>query len=176
MKLLKSFIETKLPKLLSLDLQNLLIIKEADIECCAYFHLRKFLGERKSWKILARKHVSYKKSINFVDILIFEREKPRIAIELKWGKTDIGEKDRKSLITARKELRVDKAYWISALPPKKYVPPQQEDNIHKIIVTLNLTDKKLEKEKWKKDRANYMKEMSPGDGQAAADEGSVAIF
>ena len=51
---INNFIRNDLPGKLQKDLQALKIVKEADIECSAYFHLRKFIGERTDWKILAR--------------------------------------------------------------------------------------------------------------------------
>lgn len=162
---IESFIRTQLPELLSRDLHKLRIVKEADIECCAYFHLRKLMGESSSWKVLARKHVPH--TGYYVDILIFEKKTPRIAIELKWGKKKIGKKDRASLESALSQLGVNKAYWISALPSNKYASPPREEseryNLHQIIVPLELSDNKLKA--WKVARAQYRNQMTQGAGR-----------
>jgi hypothetical protein len=43
-------------------------------------------------------------------------KKARIAIEIKWGRKNISEKDRKALASARKNLRVRKTYFYSVMP------------------------------------------------------------
>lgn len=162
----ESFIRTQLPILLSRDLWKLRMVKEADLECCAYFHLRRFLGEKTTWKALARKHVPH--TGYYIDILIFEEQTPRIAIELKWGKREIGKKDRASLESALDQLGVNKAYWISALPSNQYTAPPREEGdrytLHQIIVPLELSDDELLD--WKKSRAQYRNEMTQGNGRS----------
>ncbi len=106
---LKNFIEDGIRQLLQCDLRELKIIKEADIECCTYYHLRRFIGDDHRWKVLARKHSPTKR---YTDLLIFFEKKPCIAIELKWDKKKMSKKDRRSLMAARRKLSVDKAYFI----------------------------------------------------------------
>lgn len=161
----ENFIRTQLPVLLALDLRELRIVKEADLECCAYFHLRKFFGEKTTWKALARKHVPH--TGHYIDILIFEEHTPQIAIDLKWGKKEIGKKDRASLESALDQLGVNKAYWISALPSNQYTTPPREEGdrytLHQIIVPLELSDEALPG--WKKARAQYRSKMAIGTGR-----------
>lgn len=97
------------------DLADLHIIKEADLRSCIYFHLRKFLDRNNDWRVYSEKRVP--QTGHIIDLLICERSakgfKPRLAIELKWNRTRIPDKDRKSLIKAIKQLHVHKAYFIS---------------------------------------------------------------
>ena len=141
----ESFIRTQLPILLSRDLWKLRMVKVADLECCAYFHLRRFFDENTTWKVFARKHAPH--TGYYIDILIFEEKTLQIAIELKWGKRKIGKKDRASLESALVQLGVNKAYWISALPSNQYTTPPREDGdrytLHQIIVPLELSDDDL---------------------------------
>lgn len=154
------FIRAQLPILLALDLRQLRIVKEANLECCAYFHLRKFFGEKTTWNALARMHVPH--TGHYIDILIFEEQIPRIAIELKWGKKEIGKKDRASLKSALTKLGVNKAYWFSALPSNQYSTQLREEGdrytLHQIIVPLELTEEDLPG--WKKARAQYRSKMA----------------
>lgn len=34
------------------DLENLRIVKEADVECAVYHHLRRYIGEGRKWRVL----------------------------------------------------------------------------------------------------------------------------
>src|SRR5437879_9086644 len=77
------------------DLQGLRIVKEADIECAVYYHLRRFIGKDPKWRVFARKHARL--TGHYIDLLIFKKYRPVIAIELKWNRQDIGGKDRRAL-------------------------------------------------------------------------------
>lgn len=109
----ENFIRKELCAKLQKDLRHLRMVKEADLECCVYFHLRNKLAVDANWKIFARKHA--KPTGHFIDLLIFKRAKPKLAIELKWNKANISEKDTDSLQKAIDHLRVHKAYFISTI-------------------------------------------------------------
>lgn len=111
----ESFIKRKekLQKKLQEDFRSLKIAREADLECCCYYHLRKFLKRDPHWKVFARRHAPL--TSHYIDILIFYKTKPEIAIELKRDKKHIDNKDRKSLVASLSKLGVRKAYFISTL-------------------------------------------------------------
>lgn len=160
----ETFLRKRLPEKLHRDLRGLRIVKEADVECAAYFHLRRFLGEDPRWRVLARKHVSI--TGHYVDLLIFKRERPVVAIELKWGKRRIGKKDKKSLGAALKKLRVNKVYWFSALafaPSDRSAKNGTEKYVfHQKLVTPRLSGEALKK--WKDERARFRGKMGVGKG------------
>jgi hypothetical protein len=157
-----AFIRTKLPKKLKKDLLELRMMKEADLECRAYYHVSRFLLRQPEWKIFARK---YSPTEHFIDLLLFKNQYPRIAIELKWNKTGITEKDRKSLHRAIETLGVQKAYFITTLiGGKKYQRITKKDYWEKgaligIYVPLSLNGEKLKR--WKEQRQVFMKNMQP---------------
>jgi hypothetical protein len=99
------------------DFQQLKFVREADVECAAYYHLRRYIGEDPKWRVFARKHVQL--TGHYIDLLIFSDEFPVIALELKWGQVNIEKKDRDSLYTALTKLKVQKAYWLSVLSSDK---------------------------------------------------------
>jgi len=109
----ESFIRRELRGKLERDLRVLNIVKEADLECCAYYFLRRYLRRDPSWQILAHRHS--KRTGHYLDLLIFRKLKPRIAIEFKWNPRSISEKDRGSLRKAIKKLQVNKAYFVCAV-------------------------------------------------------------
>jgi hypothetical protein len=158
-----SFIRHKLPRKLLADLHALKIVKEADIECSAYFHLRKFLGERTDWRVLARKHAPA--TGHFIDLLLFQNDIPAIAIELKWAKKTIGDKDRASLEKALDDLKVQKAYWISmTLGENLEGKPERNDGdqyrLFQIVIPLGL--KGQPRADWITRRKIFRQEMKEG--------------
>ncbi|MHB8406471.1 MAG: hypothetical protein ACYDCJ_13750 [Gammaproteobacteria bacterium] len=174
---IQTFIRKQLPVKLRRDLQYLRIVKEADVECAAYHHLRNFIGESRRWRVLARKHVP--RTGHYVDLLIFKDYSPAIALELKWGQTDIGVKDRHSLNGCLKDLGVHKAYWLSALASKKKKRRWTKENdekgvMHRIIVRLQLPDGKLKK--WTAHRKLLRSDMPVGSGRRLTQrEANVAV-
>lgn len=160
----ETFLRKRLPEKLHRDVRGLRIVKEADVECAAYFHLRRFLGEDPRWRVLARKHVPI--TGRYVDLLIFKRERPVVAVELKWGKRRIGEKDKKSLSAALEKLGVNKAYWFSALasaPSDRSAKDETEKYVfHQKLVTPRLSGEAFEK--WKGKRARFRGKMGVGKG------------
>jgi hypothetical protein len=65
------FLTSALPGKLKKDLLALKMIKEADLECCAYHHLRRFLKGDSTWKVFVRKHSLH--TGHFIDLIIFRR-------------------------------------------------------------------------------------------------------
>lgn len=156
-----SFINNELPLKLQNDLQSLKIIKEADVECCAYYHFRQLFGDQSEWRVLARKHA--KLTGHFVDLIIFDNDIPVIAIELKWNKSSISSKDRKSLESAIKWLGVHKAYWISMTMSSTVSEIERLDTdkyqLFQKVIPLDLDDEN--KKEWTKRRKSFMAEMKP---------------
>lgn len=110
----ESFVKHTLKNDLREDLRNRRILKEGDVECCAYYHLRKFLKPDDNWRVFARK---FSPNTGFyTDLVIFHGSKARVAIEIKWGRTKISKKDRRALASARKHLRVKKTYFYCVMP------------------------------------------------------------
>lgn len=162
---IQTFIRKRLPDKLRRDLVGLRIVKEADVECAAYHHLRHFTGEDSRWRVLARKHV--KRTGHYVDLLIFKNYRPVIAVEFKWGKTQIGKKDRRSLLRALKNLGVNKAYWLSTVSSDKpgapfSKKPVEKGVLHRIIVRLGLSGPELAV--WKQSRRRLREQMTIGRG------------
>ena len=151
---LETFLRKRLRTKLRHDLRLLRIVKEADVECAAYYHIRRFLGEDPRWRVLARKYV--RGTGHYVDLLIVKRTHPVIAVELKWDRHQIGKKDKKSLSGALKRLHVNKVYWLSALskahvrPVRTKKKPSEKYVFHHVLVTHGLTGAKFER--WKKER------------------------
>ena len=156
------FIKHDLPLKIQKDLLNHKIVKEADIECSTYFHLRRFIGEGTDWRILARKHAPA--TGHYIDLLLFNGHHPAIAIELKWAKKNIGEKDRRSLQRALEELKVQKAYWISAtMDEHKALTEREYTDRHKLFqITIPLGLGKDEKKEWLSKRKKFRNDMETG--------------
>jgi len=114
LSMVENFPKTGLQKLLREDVQHHRIFKEADLECCFYFHLRTRLEKDKRWRIFGRKHS--RKTGHYTDLVVYKRYTPCIAIELKWRKDKLGKKDRSALCKALSNLKVKKAYFFSILP------------------------------------------------------------
>ena len=163
---IESFVRKRLTAKLLRDLEYLRIVKEADVECAAYHHLRKFIGESRRWRVLARKHVP--RTGHYVDILIFKDFRPALALELKWGQTNIGRKDRHSLNACLQDLGVHKAYWLSARASQKKKERWLKETIekgvmHRIIVRLELSEAKLKD--WRANRKLLRSDMPLGHGR-----------
>jgi hypothetical protein len=167
---LEAFIRHILPEKLRKDLHTFHIIREADLACCVYFHLRRFLHSDRSWKVFAERH-SYVTG-HFIDVLIFREglenskkcQRPRIAIELKWNWNRISKKDRASLDKCIDLLGLDKAYFITVFTKKKeyhrIVKTNQEKfRLFEVHVPLGLHGQALKD--WKDGRKLFIK-MSLG--------------
>lgn len=158
-KEVEQFISNKLKKNLRDDLRNFRIVREADIECCAYYHLRRFAHS--GWRILARKHV--KKTGHFVDFVLFRNGMPEIAIELKWWRSEIDDKDRDSLGQMLK-FPVKKAYFICVIPDSSRYTKlgHNKTKLEKgrlIEIRIGLKWKKSRVDVWKKKRKRYTDQM-----------------
>jgi hypothetical protein len=169
----EKFLKRELPPKLRSDIRRLNIVKEGDLECCVYYHLRKYLHTDKSWRVFARRLCYH--TGHYIDILIFRekrrhedrRQIPRIAIELKWNKKAISQKDRKSLGKSLKRLRVNKAYFITTLiGPVKYTKMAKKEHekyaLHELAIRFNPEEEKLKK--WKANREKFRKKMIIGKG------------
>ena len=108
------FVKHTLKDNLQKDLRSLRILKEGDVECCTYYHLRKVLKPDPNWRVFARKFSPLTRF--YTDLVIFHRKKAKIAIEIKWRKNEISKKDRKALASTRKNLRVKKMYFYCVMP------------------------------------------------------------
>lgn len=149
----------KLRQKLREDLRSLKIAREADIECCCYYRLRKFLKKDPRWKVFARRYA--KRTGRYIDILIFHDAKPKIAIELKYNRKHIDKKDRKSLRAGIKRLGAGKAYFITTLVGTDPVYQQVNKNrwerrrLVEIPVILKMSKEKLMR--WKLERKKLRK-------------------
>jgi hypothetical protein len=149
------------------DLRSLRIVKEADIETCAYYHLRRYLKRDPRWTILARFFA--RRTGHYVDLVIFRNSKPRVAIELKWNRREIAGKDRKSLNKALERLRglgAKKAYALTLLRNeddyKKSVKTTREKyRLHEIRVGLRWSPQRIRV--WEGQRKQLQQKMEPGN-------------
>lgn len=165
---LENFIRHRLKTKLRNDLVALRITKEADAECCMFFHLRRTLPSKGPWKVLARKHS--RRTGHYIDLLVFKRRRPRIAIEIKWNRKRMSRKDRKSLDLALTKLKVNKAYFVSVGPDLSTFKPIQKKGIeryklHEIPVDLGF-GKGRRLVRWKAERNLYGKLMSAGKAKS----------
>lgn len=164
----EGFMRHELRSKLRNDLAALRITKEADAECCLFYHLRRTLPTKGAWKVLARKYA--KRTGYYIDILLFEGYDPRLAVEIKWNKKRISKKDRKSLDCALTLLRVKKAYFISVGPDlSKYKKLRRKKNIeknrlHEIPIYLSAHSRKKLKD-WKADRNRFGGAMRSGSAK-----------
>jgi len=163
LRALQAFVRDELPLKLGKDLQNHRVTMEADLEVCAYYHLRRYLRRDPLWRIFARKRVP--QTGYFVDLLIFRRKFPRLALELKWNRGKISAKDRHSLSRAVDTLGVNKAYFLATCV--RSAPYQQikktDVEKHKVFeVIISLPFGRDELVEWKRTRRLFKKEMSPG--------------
>jgi hypothetical protein len=160
---LQTFVRHDLRLRLRKDLRNLKIVKEADLECASYYHLRRFISSDDRWRILARKHAQ--QTGHFIDLLIFKNARPRIAIELKWRRKAISRKDLRSLRASLKKLSVNKAYFVCAIPNEsqyKKLRKSVRDKylLHECVVGLNWTPTQVQV--WEQLRRHFTKEMRSG--------------
>lgn len=162
---IEDFLLKDLPTRIRQDLTDLRIIKESDLECCIYYHLRVLLQDDNDWRVLARRYSP--QTGHYPDFLIFQRSKPRISIELKWNKGHISKKDRSSLGKCISELGIDRAYFITTLIDKKYETTEKTEiekiRLREITIALGLTGSELER--WQAKRKRFKR--TSGDDTAA---------
>ena len=166
---LETFIRRNLPEKLRKDLIDFHIIREADIACCVYFHLRKFLHSDRTWRVFAERYSEITGHI--IDIVIFREgledskkcQSPRIALELKWNWNRISRKDRVSLNKCIKLLGLEKVYFISLYTKKnKHTVAKTEDEKFRLFekyIPLGLQGQALKD--WRAERKLFTK-MSLG--------------
>ncbi|MBT9549576.1 MAG: hypothetical protein IV088_01900 [Hydrogenophaga sp.] len=162
----QSYVRKKIPALLRKDLKAYRLLRESDVECATYMHLRRLLDVDQSWTVTARRHVP--QTGRFVDIVIFHETTPKIAIELKWGLREIDPKDRDSLGEAINVLGVNKAYWISAAVLGKPAVPlakqaHEKYSLHVICVRAELLDEQVKH--WESFRDSLRSKLEPGTGR-----------
>jgi hypothetical protein len=136
------FVRRTLRPKLTEDLQALRIVKEADIECCAYYHLRLFLRKDPRWNILARYFA--RNTEHYIDLVIFRKSKPKIAIEIKWNRKIITEKDRESLRRSLYPLGAKKVYCLTVLRDRSLYEKMsklkaEKYRLHEILVGLDVS-------------------------------------
>ena len=161
------FMRNELKTKLRNDLAASRITKEADAECCLFYHLRRTLPADGGWKVLARKHT--RRTGYYIDLLVFKGYRPRIAVEIKWNRKEMPKKDRRSLNTALRRLRVDKAYFVSVGPDlsgyKERPKNEMEKNrLFEVPIYLGLRSRR-ELQKWKANRNRFGKAMSRGSAK-----------
>ncbi len=160
------FIENGMRRELQKDLHNLKMIKEAEFQSCAYYHLRKFLRGDKRWRVCTERYVPTTK--HYVDILIFCDKSPAIAIELKWNSDRLRRKDRHSLHASLTKLRVSKAYFVTTRidqPEYKERPKHgiEKNRLVEFTIPLGLSGSKFER--WKDERKLYRGRMTKADSE-----------
>ena len=159
----ESFVSESLPRRLKRDLRALRMVKEADLESCAFYHLRRYLRRDPTWNVYVRKHSIH--TGHYIDLILFRRGFPRIAIELKWNRARMSRKDRRSLRRAIRILRVNKGYFITTLiGAKEYQKirkvPLEKKRMMEIVIPLPVEGRGLED--WKDKRKAFMSRMQRG--------------
>jgi hypothetical protein len=98
---------------------------------------------------------------------MLRKGRPRIAIEIKWNKNEMSPKDRHSLNSALRKMRVNKAYFVSVGPDitkscysKLEKNPHENHRLHEVIVGLDYEAKKIKD--WKRKRHFLGKRMRLG--------------
>ena len=171
------FVKKELSKRIEEDLKALRLVREADVQCAAYMYLRKRLDSDPNWHVLAEFHAP--QTSKFIDLVLFQKSVPRIAIEIKWGRKNMGKKDRESLRTALTKLGVNKAYWLSASVLGEPPPPLEKLDhekylLHQVVVRPSLDESELLC--WKKLRSDLRRKPQDGKGRAkgASDDAGSA--
>jgi len=158
--MVESFLKKRVQVLLRDDLRGHRIFKEADLECCLYSHLRNRLESDSRWRIFARKHS--RKTGYYADLVVYKNDIPCIAMELKWRKDKLGKKDRAALRKALLKLKVDEAYFFSALPDESAykTPKNLEGEKRKLFeCPIGLSFKGADREKRIKNWEDYRKKF-----------------
>jgi hypothetical protein len=159
----EQFMVAGLRKHIQLDFCNLRMVREADLECCMYYHFRNFFKDDPSWKVLARKHSMH--TGHFVDLLIFRGTVPQFAIELKWNAANMSLKDRQSLRRCVTELGVHKAYFITTRYSKKpfqkivKIDGSEKHHIFELVISLPYIGEQMAD--WKAKRRKYTRHLEP---------------
>ncbi len=154
----ENFIRRDLKRKLADDLLNTNMLREADLQGCAYVHLRHFLKGDERWRVFGCRDVP--KIRAFLDLLISYDGLPQIARELKWKRLRISRKDRRSLHRALKELRLKKVYFLTTADKKSSYTklgsqksPAEKYRLQECVVVPNCSSDDLLR--LKKDRRSY---------------------
>lgn len=152
----EEFIRKGLPGKLKRDLALLRMVKEADLECCVYYHLREYLHLDKRWRIFTRKHSP--QTEHFIDVLIFHDLDACISMELKWDRRRISSKDRGSLDKSIKSLRVKRAIFLATCIGNEGYEKIKKKEIEKnhlfeLIIPLGMSGDELKE--WKNRRRSF---------------------
>lgn len=171
----QNFLKNSLPGRLRRDLLYLRMIKEADLECCVYHYLRRFLRRDPTWKLFARKHSLH--TGHYIDLILFRKGYPRIAIELKWNRARMSRKDRHSLRRSLRSLRVNKAYFVTTLIGARLYKKIRKTVIEKnrlfeIVIPLPLQGAQLKN--WKQERRAFTSRMVRGRAGRKARPNTIA--
>ena len=153
------YICTQMRAALQKDLLTHRMIREGDLECCAYHHLRGFLKGDGRWRVFARK---YSGAIGrYPDLTIVMDLKPRIAVELKWRRKKISCKDRGTLRACLTRMpHVRKVYFITTALEKgdfrKLGWRKRADEKYKLReLVVALDPSPLERKRWEEERDKY---------------------
>ncbi|MGY8904638.1 MAG: hypothetical protein ACKVIH_08850 [Burkholderiales bacterium] len=162
----QSYLSKELPALLRADLHAHRLVKEADVECAAYMHMRHFLDKDANWTILARRHIP--QTNRYIDLVFFHKALPSIAVEIKWGAKSIGAKDRGSLNDALTKLGVHKVYWLTCSGIGSDRQPIEKSSTEKrvfkqIVVRGNFSAEQVAE--WKQKIPQFRKKMGTGSGR-----------
>jgi len=167
----KNILKGKLRK----DLRDWQIRREAEVENCSYYHLRKFLDPDREWRVFARRHSS--RTGFYTDLLIFQGTKPRIAIETKWRKNGLPEKDRKALASALRNLEgVEKAYFYVVMPDASGYEKLKEktviekNRLFERVVDLHYSEE--DRKEWWRKRAEFKLGKTVGKAEAPGNKGA----
>ena len=160
---IETYLYDCLPHRLKQDLCALRMVKESDLEACAYHYLRRFLRRDRSWSVYTRKYSIH--TSHYIDLLLFRDGYPRIAIELKWNCAAMSRKDRRSLRRALRLLRVNRAYFMTtSIGARAYERIHknmiEKNRLFEIIIPLPLKGKPLKD--WKEKRRVFMSRMERG--------------
>jgi hypothetical protein len=154
----EDFINNKLKTELREDILHHKMLREGDLECSTYYHLRKLLKPDRRWRLFARKYV--KAIRRYPDLLVLKDQKPQIAIELKWRREKIASKDRNTLGKCLSKLGVHKVYFITTVIEKSDYKklrwkkePEEKYRLKEIVVRLSLRGR--QKQKWEAQHEEY---------------------
>ena len=150
------FIKKDLPKLIMKDLEQFLIFREADLQSCCYFHMRRFAAKRKwkngeIWKVINKPWLKVLR--REPDMMICYRGKPVFIIELKYfrKRSGVSKKDA-GVIAAAVEHKewAKKAFVIEVLVDpqpgmeSEYDVPKYRGRLISVEVPARLREEYLE--------------------------------
>jgi len=130
------------------DFQRNHMLAESDLEACIYRHLRNFLEPDKAWRVFVGAYV--KTLHRYPDLILLDGHKRRVAIELKWRRPGISEKDRRVLNQFLNTPHARKAYFITTAKNRSDYrklgarkTQQEKYRLKEIVIALNLRGSRL---------------------------------